>query len=266
MKAYYINLERAIERRRHMEAQAQKVRLDLVRVEAVDGRQLTQHDAIKFCPSKGRTHSLSLVEVACFLSHRKAWENIVNGSDTHAIVLEDDLYLSPDFERFAGSCDWISNGCDVVKIETIMRPLLLGRPCIATRGGRNLWRMESENMGGGGYILSRESARILLENTQTFVDPVDCVLFHPASFAWDILGVYQLVPALCVQQVRSKKQFLEQDAEVSYMDGNRGVAKRRGASKVLKELVRPIQNTAKFLVMYLRACLCGGRFGVVKLK
>ncbi|MGL4490922.1 MAG: glycosyltransferase family 25 protein [Rhizobiaceae bacterium] len=266
MKAYYINLDRAVERRKHMEAQAAALVFDLVRVEAVDGRQLSSEDASKYRPGKGRTHVLSEVEVACFLSHRKAWQLIADGEQSHGLVLEDDLFLSSEFGHFANSTQWIPADCDIVKVETIGRPLLLRRPKFNVLLGRSLWRMGSENMGGGGYILSRSAAAALIDQTKTFVDPVDCVLFHPASKVWENFGVYQLDPALCVQQVRSKAVFLDASAAASQMDGARGTEKRKGVMKIFKEISRPFEQAFFWIFMCAKAIAIGGRFGSVKLK
>ncbi len=266
MKAYYINLDRALERRKHMEEQAARLGIDLVRIAAVDGKLLSEQEAEKFCPTKGRTHKLSFVEIACFLSHRKAWQLIVDGQDTHGVVLEDDLLLTPEFPRFVNSSDWILDSFDVVKVETTCRPLLLMPPRNDVGGGRKVWRMASENMGGGGYILSRKAARILLDETQTFADPVDCVLFHPDSQIWTLLSICQMVPALCIQQVRSKTVFLDATAAASQMDGLRGVQKRTGLNKVLREIARPFQQAFSWTLMLAYVLLRGGRYGVVKLK
>ncbi len=266
MKAYYINLERAKERRQHMESQAARLGLDLVRIDAVDGLAMPSADAEKVCPVPGRTHKLSMVEIACFLSHREAWSLIATGDDTHAIILEDDLFLSPDFPYFANSANWIAEGYDVIKIETTARPMLLARPRLDAGLGRNLWRMASENRGSGGYVLSRKAARILLEETKTFADPVDYALFHPHSHVWKLLTFYQLVPALCVQQVRSKTVFLDAKAAASQMDGMRGTEKRKGAAKVLKELIRPFEKAITWIAMSLRAVMSGGRYGSIKVK
>lgn len=266
MKVYFINLERAVERRKHMEEQALRLGIDSVRIEAVDGQRLSPSECARVCPSIGRTHQLAPVEVACFLSHRKVWLQIADGSESHGLVLEDDLLLSSDFRDFTMSQDWIPGACGIIKIETIARPILLTPPKFDAGKGRLLWHMASANMGGGGYILSRLIAKYLLENTLTFSDPVDCVLFDPQSFVWQNTGAYQMVPALCVQQIRSKSIFLDANAAASQMDGQRGTIKRRGLAKIWTELTRPFLQLIMAVILKSRAFFTGGRYSIVSMK
>ncbi len=260
MKSYVINLARARERRAHMVKQCSDLGIEIVRIEAVDGRGLSDAEVRAVCPGPGRTHQMSAVEVACFLSHRAAWAAIAAGDDSHGAVLEDDLLISASGAAFLRDGAWISPAADIVKVETIARPVLLVPPHFNAGAGRTAWRSGSLNMGGGGYIVSRACARLLVSETETFRDPVDYVLFDPAYGLSARHRIFQLVPAICVQQVRSSAIFMSNEAAASQMDGARGTVKPRGLAKLFREISRPVAQGGRWVAMTGRALAAGGRY------
>jgi glycosyl transferase, family 25 len=265
MKAYYINLDRAIERRAHMEDQAQKAGLDFIRIAAVDGRDLDSAEVRQICPAAGLSHLLSAVEVACFLSHRLAWKAISEGTEPYGVVFEDDIKLSNAAGNYLRDGSWIPSGCQLIKVETIARLLWLAPPAFNLHGNRRLWRMASANMGGGGYIVSKSLAATLLDLTKTFADPVDVVLFHPDSPLWKQYQAFQMDPALCIQQVRTKQVFMDDTAAASQMDGVRGTVKKSFPSKLAREILRPFIQMAEYLWYSARARAGGGCYKKVEM-
>lgn len=65
---------------------------------------------------------LSRFEKACFLSHRKALETILAGTEPYGCVLEDDVLLNRDFPDFVRDKAWIPPAANLIKIETLKRP------------------------------------------------------------------------------------------------------------------------------------------------
>jgi len=95
---YVINMDKSKDRLATMEKQIPKLGRPFTRISAIDGAALSPDDfdryATRFCRyfcSKGM--------IGCFLSHRKAWQTIVDNDDRYALVLEDDCYLRPDFQE-----------------------------------------------------------------------------------------------------------------------------------------------------------------------
>ncbi len=266
MKSYVINLLRADDRRAFMQSQGDRHGLDMVLLPAVDGLSLPESEYKQRCPEPGRTHRLSPTEAACFLSHRLAWQAIADGSDLYGAVLEDDVLISQDGAGLLRSGDWVPKGCDIIKVETIARPIFLESPSIVIGQQRKLWRIASPNTGGGAYILSRVCASALLSRTEVFCDPLDHFLFDPQLGKTNDLASFQMDPAICVQQVRSAQVFMDHHAGKSQMDGLRGTEKRRGISKAVREIVRPFGVFGRRVYFTCRVFLLGGRYGKIPVR
>jgi glycosyl transferase family 25 len=194
MKIYLINLDRHPQRLKRMENLLRG--LPFRRIAAVDGRTVAgpeERDG-SLPPS---CENLSRYEKACTLSHRAAWREFLAGQKRYACILEDDIFISPDFQKFMSDPSWIPPGCDLVKIETCCQNVMLSR-VEAGALDRALTELRSLHQGTGAYILSRRGAEILLAETTRPRLPVDFVVFDN-----EVLRrhgpLLQLVPALCVQ-------------------------------------------------------------------
>lgn len=263
---HFINLSRASGRRRHMESEAVRLDLPIERLAAVDGTKMTRTDYQRWHPKAGSMHRLSKLEVACFLSHRAAWTQIVNDNKSFGAVFEDDLTFADDAPAFLGSDSWIPDGADIVKIETTSRKVMLSPPFLNTHNGRNTARMTSQHLGAGGYIISRDYAARLLARTDPVTLPVDYTLFSPNSAISDDPEIWQLYPAICVQQVRTRKTFLPSDAEHSGLDSARATLKLHGMAKLRRELIRPFSNVATEMQQQSKALYTGKQWKLIKFR
>ncbi len=94
---YYINLDRAVERRKNMEELLSHFNIPNVRISAVDGKNISDDELYSnfiFEGEKNRTK----VEYACLLSHFKAFllfqKSISEGNNyKNCLILEDDMTL-----------------------------------------------------------------------------------------------------------------------------------------------------------------------------
>jgi glycosyl transferase family 25 len=92
---FVINLDGSTERLRNVEKQLSKYELSFERISAVDGRlmnkaQLNEH----YCEHTNKVSYYKILtagEIGCYLSHRKAWQQIVERKLPAAIILEDDF-------------------------------------------------------------------------------------------------------------------------------------------------------------------------------
>lgn len=99
MPIYYINLDRSINRKIHMESQKDMYNLDMTRVSAIDGKKLNKNmDILNF---NGRAfkyynnfNKSSLSELGCLFSHYKAIYTAFENGDLYALILEDDISFS----------------------------------------------------------------------------------------------------------------------------------------------------------------------------
>src|SRR5689334_19676770 len=94
MNTFLINLDRSPDRLTHMQAQLAALDIKAERVSAVDGRdRVPAHLRSQFATST----NLTSAEVGCYASHLAVMEIIRDRQLPHAVVLEDDANLQPDF-------------------------------------------------------------------------------------------------------------------------------------------------------------------------
>jgi glycosyl transferase family 25 len=163
--------------------------LDFQRIEAIDGG-VGPHDVRGAC--------LTRAEVACHRSHRHAWQLLLRSGAPHALVLEDDVVLSPRTAGVLAQPDLLPKGADVLRLETRGDEIrVLGRS--RRVGGVHVHRMITIHLGAAAYILSRGCAERLLAEDHSETVPVDNVLFDPSGPSFGHLQIYQLDPGLCIQ-------------------------------------------------------------------
>lgn len=101
IKAFIIHLARASDRRPQVAKLVQELPVKTEVIDAVDSRTLPEADIKR--AYKRKLHAprypfeLSKNEIACFLSHRKAWQAIVDQGLDAGFVIEDDIELTDVF-------------------------------------------------------------------------------------------------------------------------------------------------------------------------
>jgi glycosyl transferase family 25 len=94
-----INLKQSLERKESMLAQFENIKQDfqIIFIDAIDKDTLTEQAVSSFCDFS-HSERRSLGEIACALSHRKAYKYIIENNLENAVILEDDIILSSDFK------------------------------------------------------------------------------------------------------------------------------------------------------------------------
>lgn len=170
IQACIISLEGELGRRTHAISEMQKTHLSWEIIDAVNGKKLI--DAKHYDPKKGERlvgFRLSKGEVGCFLSHRIAWQRCVD-TQINTLILEDDFVLLPFAEKA------IETALDHEEAWEILRLQAMGEVnCkkIATFQGFDLFHNYGDPLGTTAYIVKPRSAQILLEMSDTFIEPVD---------------------------------------------------------------------------------------------
>lgn len=182
MKVYVVNLARAADRMAHMRDRLAGV--DYERIEAFDGTK-------DLLPPSALTPN----ETACYMSHMSAWRQLLASSDKAACVLEDDVVLGDDFGALLAAP--LPPHFDLIKIETCHQTVSMDKAALPM-GGRHLHRLRSRHLCTAGYIISRACAERLLKIAIT--EPLDIEMFNHAAARH--LCIYQLVPAVCVQETQ----------------------------------------------------------------
>jgi len=199
MKFYVINLDRSPDRMRWIEDQAAAQSLTVIRVAAIDGKTLDSETLNRWKAVSSDKFGIGPGEIACFLSHREAWKKVANDSENWGFISEDDIHLETDANEFISGEAWIPGSADIVKAETVMQRVWLGKQSKSLGKGYRLSELRSNHGGAAGYFLSRDAARRLIDQTENFCSIPDQVLFNPILGIAQTLRIYQLDPAICVQ-------------------------------------------------------------------
>ena len=266
IKGHFINLDAAKGRLKHMTSEVERLSLPLFRLPAVNGQMLDDEVSSRWLSQDGPMHHLSKPELACFLSHRAAWELIATGEDPFGAVFEDDLTFSDDALRYFETHNWIPEDAELVKIETTSRKVMLQKPILDAGSRRAIAPLVSKHLGAGGYVLSREFAQKLLVATDPITVPVDYALFDPQTRVIKDVSVWQLDPAICVQQVRTREKFLPDTVETSGLDAARANLKRHGKAKIMREVLRPLLSLNAEIRAQARAIRDGCRWAFIKFR
>lgn len=243
MKAHVINLDRSADRWDWMQAQAERAGMVLERVAAVDGRNLSADERAALVDGSPTGAILSAGEIGCVLSHRKAWSAIAAGAELYGAVFEDDLHLSLETGAFIRDDSWIPDGADLVRLETFAVPMRCASTPLKALGDRDLFRVLDSTVGAGGYVISRAFAAQALAATERMHDTADAILFERQSPRFGPRAIYQLSPALCVQdkvlELRNARleSLIEADRLQSWQ-----AAKPRGLRKLRREFGRILKH------------------------
>lgn len=232
MAIYVINLARRPDRLENMARQLNGQGLEWSRIEAVDGRDpVTRLDEVAFVrPFMGK--ELTRAERACFLSHRNAWKTLIASDRSHAIVLEDDALIAPDFGDLARQG---LPGAEVpgpIKIEYCEQPWNLPAqvgPLLANAmdGRAEIRQFYSRQHNATGYCFSRSVAQHLLEQTMRASRPVDFVLFDPLLFQSRFKS-FVLVPSLVTLNDQMGSDIPERQVDrPGWLEGKRRFLMRR---------------------------------------
>ncbi|WP_420961833.1 glycosyltransferase family 25 protein [Brucella sp. IR073] len=226
IKAFIIHLPRATDRRAQVETLIHELPVPAEIIDAVDGRTLAQAEIDRvYRRHLHKPHypfRLSVNEIACFLSHRKAWQAIVDQGLAGGLVLEDDVALNGDFPAaFAAARDFLAPD------RLIRLPFRPGK-----ESGAELFRTENARiiqpvpvgLGMVAQLIGRDAARRMLALTEQFDRPVDTTM----QMTW-VTGITTLsVHPGGVEEVSAN------------LGGSTIKQKRSLAHRLSREILRPI--------------------------
>lgn len=190
MRAVFINLDRAGDRRAFMERQAERLGLVFERMAAVEAAGIGEGEVERLGRSWERP--LTRPELGCFLSHHGLWQTVAAG-DAPMLVLEDDVVLSP---RLASLLPAISalEAVDFLNLESFGRRRFVGRQARPIGEGAAILRLHRDKSGSAAYVLWPAGARKLLAQAERGAAPVDAFLHGLRA-----LASFQIEPALGMQ-------------------------------------------------------------------
>jgi len=173
-----IHLDRSLERK----PQVRKLKRDLPYrtkiVEAVDGSKADNDFSKSYIPRILRPRYpfyLRSAEVACFQSHRKCWQEILDRGLEAALIIEDDVDIID--EEFTAAVKLamkeIKKG-DLIRFP--MKPREKPRNRSLKRDNISIFEPTVIGLGTQAQIVTYDAARRLLEKTEHFDRPIDVYL------------------------------------------------------------------------------------------
>ena len=175
-KAYIIHLERAVSRRPQAVLLGQSLPLPAELLPAIDGKAMS-HEAITTVFRRG-LHSpkypfeLLASEVGCFLSHRKAWQSILDDGIDAGLIVEDDVAIaSPEFNAVVRAAVSAIQPDEVIRFPLHERGE--SRIVARTLGSVRFLEPRLPGLGMQMQLVGREAARRLLDASLAFDRPVD---------------------------------------------------------------------------------------------
>ncbi|KAA0971797.1 glycosyltransferase family 25 protein [Aureimonas fodinaquatilis] len=180
IRSVFINLDSAVERRAYMEEQGRKIGLPLERLPAVKADTI----APSLMQGLGQSWERPLTpsELACFLSHRAAWWQVL-AENRPMLVLEDDAVLSSELPAAIAAAENLS-GIDFLNFEDFDRRRFVRRGgAMPLMPGVSLVSSARDKAGSAAYMLWPSGARKLLALSERRAAPADAFLHAEARLA-----------------------------------------------------------------------------------
>ncbi len=196
-----VNLTRAAERRERMGPEFDRAGIAPVYFPAIDAREPDNRARLDQMPDHGPWGAVALHDKACTASHLALLRAFLERDESYCLVLEDDVFLSPEISEWLADLSWWPDDAEMVKLERWRddKLLLVMDRKARTHLGRSIARLHSRHSGTAGYMVSRKGAEKIVE-TQVVNMPIDHLLFNiNISPTARSLTTYQVFPALVVQ-------------------------------------------------------------------
>ena len=188
MLCFVINLDDSVDRLKLISNQLDRLNVSFSRLSAVNGRELQQNEIRKLSYAIDDrdirvryTRDLTPGEIGCFLSHRKCWKMLLESSHNWALILEDDIVISPLAANYMRSDSWLPSDVKICQLSCLKK----------TQCGRIAQKKAISNdirlvnpifpspLGTQAYFISREFAEKAISLSEKFPAPVDDFLFSP---------------------------------------------------------------------------------------
>lgn len=246
---FYINLDRSVSRNQHMIEQFASFKIPVTRISAIDGQALETSDTRRMNPEKENYRKLTKGEIACFMSHRKAWQALLDCESTHGIIFEDDIKLSKSAKTLLSDLSSLSEDVGLLKLDNMPFGAMTSNAMSIPGHDYMIKQIQTKAVSSAAYVISREYAQRMLDATPDFSAPVDIVMYDPAYKCFDSFSCWQLFPAIAKQQwAEVGTLFLPESAAKSTIDGR---AKPRlhplGKERLIIELKRPFQQLRRLI-------------------
>lgn len=249
MENFVISLRSSETRRKHIIEQFQQQSIEFKFFDAIQpdqNRQVAETLGLNISNC-----DLTPGEVACLLSHVSLWQLMIDHQLQHIAIFEDDILLGEGCREILQRVEWIPQKADIIKLEMFASAARMRWGATTINTSRKLRQLTGKHLGAAGYILSLESAQVLLNylRKQSQLIAIDHVLFE-IFVDNQKLKIYQMLPGLCIQSDRlhpvekaiaSDLEFERRQRFDIYFAQQKKV-KRTFAQKVQREFARFINQ------------------------
>jgi glycosyl transferase family 25 len=187
-----INLRESTDRLRFQEQQFARLGIPLKRLEAVQASSTAENIyADVVCDWQRPT---SRGELACFLSHRLAWQSVVD-SGRCALIVEDDVLLSDNLVSVISQLQDCNEPVSL-NLETCEVRKVVGRKaeCASLPSGYRIRPIYFDCGGSAAYVVTPRAAQLYLEHSKRCIGVVDAYMNR-----LKYVKRMQIEPALAVQ-------------------------------------------------------------------
>jgi glycosyl transferase family 25 len=197
LHTWVINLDKDTGRLQRVAQQLAATGLPWTRLSAVHGRELPADDQRRLLDSATyrRRHGMepALGELGCYLSHVAVMRALLASPHRHALVLEDDVLLTPALLPALQGLLRHAGRWDMVKLSAVHSGT--PQPVLELAPGLHLAVMLSRCTGSSAYLVNRRAA-------QTYVDallPMSLPYDHVFDQGWTFgLKVRVVTPTPCI--------------------------------------------------------------------
>lgn len=222
LKTYVVNLDRREDRWKKFESNAHFANpLKYERYSAVDGSTLKSNSQLQRI-FDGNDYNMRVGMVGCAMSHIKLYINLINSDADAYCILEDDITFVPEFDRKLlhlykqvenTSWDMVYLGHHLFDHHITEESYNKKVMPVAQRWNR-LTSLTKSMGGTGGYLISKEGAKKLLEfiNRTGMTNGIDTVQQKAA----DVLAIYYTEPHLIYSECFRGTNKPDTDIQYNY--------------------------------------------------
>ncbi len=251
MKNFIISLKNAHDRRLHIKEQFESNHIAYEFFDAINATQIDT--AAKKLNISIQNTRLGKNEIACFLSHASIWQLAVDHNYPYVCIFEDDVYLGEDSEFYLNNIlEWKPDDAHILKLEVYNDVIKVDERFKSLAvGDRKLVKLATKHTGCAGYIITLETAHILLNMVRSYkgLIPVDHIVFGDFLHNYEA-NIYQIVPAICIQS----QHYEGAKPLISYLESERKdrygtpINNKKALNKVVREGKRLIKQPSKAIV------------------
>jgi len=172
-KIYVLNLDRSPERLETFRQSFELTGLDIIRIAAVDGKDLTlphpEYDERRYQLYHGKRTSMG--EIGCYFSHIKTLRQFLESNEETALICEDDVSAKPELPQILHEVLSLKKHWDLLRLNCLHIPTYV--PVRKLDLGYRLTVPVYWAGGTGAYLVNRKAAEKIIAYSLPMYLPYD---------------------------------------------------------------------------------------------